>query len=104
MDAHSKFNPSWLLTALAWILSAVLVPFIPEIMSGGKLLGYPLMEYLATIGLFAGILLLVWIPAGFRISKLYKAFSLKRACFAILKVFVIQLLIFTVIFKFFWNS
>ncbi len=102
---HSpKFNGGWLMAFCGWALSAVLVPFLPELMSGGQVFGYPLMEYVATIGLFAVILLVVWIPAGKRASRLYRVFGPRRAIYALLKVFAVQLLIFAVIFRFFWNS
>lgn len=102
-ESH-KSSGGWILALFGWIISAAVVPFIPEIMSGGRVLGYPLMEYVATIGLFAVVLLVVWIPAGIRASKLYRLNGPKRALFALLKVFVVQILIFTVIFKYFWNS
>lgn len=103
MHSH-KFNAGWRLALGGWVLSSVLVPFLPELMSGGQILGYPLMEYAATIGLFAVILLVVWIPAGKRASRLYRAYGLRRAVYAQLKVFAVQLLVFAVIFRFFWNS
>lgn len=99
-----KSRGGWILALFGWILSAVVVPFIPEIMSGGRVLGYPLMEYVATIGLFAVVLLVVWIPAGIKASKLYRLNGPGRAVSALLKVFTVQTLVFTVIFRFFWNS
>ncbi|MDK9711335.1 hypothetical protein [Acidaminobacter sp.] len=103
IESH-RSSGGWLLAFCGWLLSAVVVPFIPEIMSGGRILGYPLMEYVATIGLFAVILLAIWIPAGFKASKLYRFNGPGRAVSALLKVFILQILVFTLIFRFFWNS
>lgn len=103
IESH-KSSHGWILALCGWILSALVVPFIPEIMSGGRIIGYPLMEYVATIGLFAVILLVVWIPTGIRASKLYKFNGPGRAVAAVLKVFIVEILVFTVIFRYFWNS
>lgn len=66
-----KPNPGWAIAAIGWLVSSIMIPFLPEMTSGGKIFGYPAMEYIGTIGLFAVIFLIVWIPAGLKIAKAY---------------------------------
>ena len=51
----TKFNSGWKAATLAWIISSIIFPFLPELMKsifGGYplSLNYPPSEYIATMG------------------------------------------------------
>ncbi len=99
-----KFNPGWLFSICGWLASSIIIPFMPELMTGGKVFGYPLMEYVGTIGLFAAIFLIVWIPVGFKSAKAYEKKDRNSALTITLVTFVVLVSVWAVIFTFFWNS
>ena len=99
-----KFNKGWLIVAGGWLLSSIIIPFLPEIMSGGQVFGYPLMEYLGTIGLFAAIFLIVWIPVGLKVAKTYTVKGMASAMAITIITFIVMVIVWGAIFTFFWNS
>lgn len=99
-----KRNGSILLTIIAWLLSAIIIPSMPEWMKGRSLFSYPFMEYGPTIGMFAVILLVVWIPVGIKASKIYESDGIRRSIWIITVTFVIQIIVWILIFTFLWNS
>lgn len=97
-------NPGWAIAAIGWLISSIIIPFLPELTSGGKIFGYPAMEYIGTIGLFAAMFLIVWIPAGMKIAKAYSQKGWKSSLTITLVTFAALVLVWLVIFKFLWNS
>ncbi len=106
----SKVNGGWGAALAGWIISSILFPFLPEIMKAVidntpiDLFGFPLMEYVATIGFWSLIFLIVWIPAGFKASKVYKEKGIKSARIFAAIVFIFLLVFLCIVFRFFWNS
>jgi hypothetical protein len=106
----NKINGGWAAAITGWVISSIIFPFLPEIIkaviygSPLNLFGYPLMEYTATIGLWSVIFLSVWIPAGFKSSKIFKEKGIQSAGKYVITVFFILLFILSIIFQFFWNS
>lgn len=101
---EKKLNYGWVLTLIAWVLSSGVIPFLPEFMEGQSILAYPLMEYIATIGLFAAFFLIIWIPVGIGAAKAYRTNGIKKSLLVVGPAFLILLLLWTLIFKFLWNS
>lgn len=101
-----QVNLGWLLSLAAWILSSIFIPFLPEIIrfQTSNLFGYPLMEYVATIGLFAAIFLLVWIPIGIKAGKIYKTQGLNKVLVLVAISFILLVLFWVLVFMFIWNS
>lgn len=105
----TKFNSGWKAATIAWIISSIIFPFLPELMksifNGYPLsLNYPFSEYMATIGFWGAIFLLFWIPAGFKASRIYKEVGFITSRNYVIKVFIIMLIILSFIFRFLWNS
>ena len=106
---QSKFNAGWKASLIAWIVSSIIFPFIPEVMrsifDGYPLnLNYPPSEYIATILFWSVIFLFVWLPAGFKSSRIYKESGFDSSRNFVIIVFVALLIILSIIFRFLWNS
>lgn len=105
MENKLKVNRGWVLTLIAWILSSIVIPFLPEIIKFNRsMFGYPLMEYVATSGLFAAFFSLIWIPVGIGAGKLYKTDGTRASLILVGISFLILLLIWLFIFTFLWNG
>lgn len=104
VQKECKINGGWILALAAWILSSILIPFLPEIISSRHILGYPAMEYIATIAFFAVILLLIWFPIGIKAAKIYRTKGLKGSLVLIMISLSIILLLSMIVFSLFWNS
>lgn len=98
-----KLNYGWTFTIIAWVSSAILIPFLPELMRGQPVLGFPLMEYIGTIGLFGAIFSLVWIPVGIGASRAYRTSGIKKPIIIVFVAFVVLAILWGLIFKFLWN-
>ena len=106
----SKWNGGWTAALAGWLSSAILFPFLPEIMrwvfDGAplNLFRYPVMEYVGTIAFWGALFLLVWIPAGFKASGIYGRKGTGPSIRFVILVFLVMLAVLGVIFRFFWNS
>lgn len=101
---EKKLNYGWIFTIIAWVFSAILIPFLPELMRGQPILGFPMMEYIGTIGLFGAIFSLVWIPVGIRAAKVYRAEGIQKTLVIVCVAFLALAIIWALIFNFLWNS
>ena len=110
MAASKKWNTGWTAALIGWFVSSLIFPFLPEIMKtlfDGKpldLFKYPPMEYVATIGFWAALFLLVWIPAGFRAASLSRNNGTNRAVLSVVITFIVLLVVLGLVFRFLWNS
>lgn len=105
--SNRKINGGWAAVLVGWILSSIVFPFLPEIMEtviDSYPFSFPFMEYAATIGILSVLFLFVWIPAGFKASRIYKEKGLKSAMKYVFVVFLIVLFILSIVFRFLWNS
>lgn len=100
----NKLNYGWILTLIAWVFSSMLIPFLPELMRGQPVLGFPMMEYIGTMGLFGALFSVVWIPVGIRAGKAYRAEGIKKPLVIVCVAFLVLAIIWGLIFTFLWNS
>ncbi|NMA68981.1 MAG: hypothetical protein GX958_06140 [Desulfitobacterium sp.] len=101
---YNKLNYGWIFIIIAWIISSALIPFLPELMRGQPILGFHMMEYIGTIGLFGAIFSLVWIPVGIRSAKAYSVEGIKKPLVIVCVAFLALAIIWALIFTFLWNS
>lgn len=99
-----NINYGWVLTLIAWVVSAAVIPFLPEFMKGQSILEFPLMELFSTMSLFAVIFLIIWIPVGLAAAKSYRTFGIKNSLIVVGIAFLILSVFWALIFKFLWNS
>ena len=110
MADQKKWNTGWTAALIGWLVSSLIFPFLPEILNTlidrdpFDLFIHPPMEYVATIGFWAALFLVVWIPMGFRAASLSRKSGTSRAVLSVVITFFILLVILSLVFHFFWNS
>ncbi len=110
MEKPRKWNSGWTAATVGWLIASIFFPFLPEFMivvfDGASLreqFSHPPMEYVATIGFWAAVFLLVWIPAGFRACKISREKGTRSAIGFVCVVFLVMMVVLGLIFRFLWN-
>lgn len=101
-----KLNFGWILTLIAWIASSIMIVLLPELLQGNgiRIPGYLVMEVLMTVGVFALITAVVWLPVGVYTSKVYQKEGLKKSLMVVGAAFLALNLFWLMIFLTIWNS